>query len=80
MLWPAEHGRTGWDLSQYYIFDQGAERAGALSSNISGLIYLGPVIYTYGTTALVAGNFGGQHAAVPRILGTQLRLGSSCAA
>jgi len=48
-LWPAEQGGTGWDLTQCYIFDQEFERAGALYPNPSGLIYLGPVIYTYGT-------------------------------
>lgn len=47
-LWPKEFGGTGWDLTQYYIFDQEMERAGALFPNPSGLIYFGPVLYTYG--------------------------------
>ena len=48
-LWPKEYGGTGWDLTRYYIFDQEMERAGALFPNPSGLIYFGPVLYTYGT-------------------------------
>lgn len=49
-LWPKEHGGTGWNLSRYYIFDQEMERACALNPNPSGLIYFGPVLYTYGST------------------------------
>ncbi len=48
-LWPKEYGGTGWSLSRYYIFDQELERACALNPNPSGLIYFGPVLYTYGT-------------------------------
>lgn len=47
--WPKEYGGPGWSVVQCYIFDEELERAGALYPIPSGLIYLGPVVYTFGT-------------------------------
>lgn len=47
--WPKEYGGPGWSVVQCYIFDEELERAGALNPIPSGLIYLGPVVYTFGT-------------------------------
>ncbi|MFT5441856.1 MAG: alkylation response protein AidB-like acyl-CoA dehydrogenase, partial [Myxococcota bacterium] len=47
--WPVEHGGTGWSPTQKYIFDEELERAGAMNVTPFGLLYVGPVIYTYGS-------------------------------
>ncbi len=47
--WPKEFGGTGWTPNQKYIFDEELERAGALNVVPMGLLYVGPVIYTFGT-------------------------------
>jgi alkylation response protein AidB-like acyl-CoA dehydrogenase len=47
--WPKEAGGTGWTSNQKYIFDEELERAGALNVVPMGLLYVGPVIYTFGT-------------------------------
>ncbi|MEM1106460.1 MAG: acyl-CoA dehydrogenase family protein [Pseudomonadota bacterium] len=47
--WPAEHGGPGWSLEEQYIFDQELERAGAPTVTPMGVIYVGPVIYTFGS-------------------------------
>jgi len=47
--WPKESGGTGWTSNQKYIFDEELERAGALNVVPMGLLYVGPVIYTFGT-------------------------------
>ncbi|MFZ3035521.1 MAG: acyl-CoA dehydrogenase family protein [Parvibaculum sp.] len=49
--WPKEAGGTGWTSNQKYIFDEELERAGALNVVPMGLLYVGPVIYTFGTDA-----------------------------
>jgi alkylation response protein AidB-like acyl-CoA dehydrogenase len=49
--WPKEAGGTGWTSNQKYIFDEELERAGALNVVPMGLLYVGPVIYTFGTPA-----------------------------
>ncbi|MCE9650254.1 MAG: acyl-CoA dehydrogenase family protein [Parvibaculum sp.] len=49
--WPKEAGGTGWTSNQKYIFDEELERAGALNVVPMGLLYVGPVIYTFGTEA-----------------------------
>lgn len=49
--WPVEHGGTGWTPTQKMIFDDELERAGALNPVPMGVIYVGPVIYTFGTEA-----------------------------
>ncbi|MDE0511885.1 MAG: acyl-CoA dehydrogenase family protein [Gammaproteobacteria bacterium] len=47
--WPQEFGGPGWSLIQRYIFDEELERAGAAKVIPMGLLYLGPVIYTFGS-------------------------------
>ncbi|PCJ69331.1 MAG: acyl-CoA dehydrogenase [Rhodobiaceae bacterium] len=47
--WPQEYGGTGWTPTQKYIFDDELERAGALSVVPMGLLYVAPVIYTFGS-------------------------------
>lgn len=47
--WPQEYGGTGWTAEQKYIFDDELEKAGALQISPFGIIYVGPVIYTFGT-------------------------------
>ena len=47
--WPVEHGGTGWTPTQKYIFDDELERAGAPSVVPMGLLYVAPVIYTFGS-------------------------------
>lgn len=49
--WPVEHGGTGWSPTQKYIFDEELERAGAMNVTPFGLLYVGPVIYTFGSEA-----------------------------
>ncbi|WP_188054209.1 acyl-CoA dehydrogenase family protein [Sphingosinithalassobacter sp. CS137] len=47
--WPAEHGGPGWTPAERYVFEQEMERAGAPPIIPMGIIYVGPVIYTFGT-------------------------------
>lgn len=47
--WPKGDGGTGWSANEKYIFDEELERAGALNVVPMGLLYVGPVIYTFGT-------------------------------
>jgi alkylation response protein AidB-like acyl-CoA dehydrogenase len=47
--WPVEYGGPGWSALQRYIFDEELERAGAPNVIPMSVIYLGPVIYTFGT-------------------------------
>ena len=47
--WPKADGGTGWSANEKYIFDEELERAGALNVVPMGLLYVGPVIYTFGT-------------------------------
>ncbi|MEM8920476.1 MAG: acyl-CoA dehydrogenase family protein, partial [Pseudomonadota bacterium] len=49
--WPTEYGGPGWSLEQQYIFDEELERAGVPTVTPMGVIYVGPVIYTFGTEA-----------------------------
>ncbi len=49
--WPAEHGGPGWSLAEQYVFDEELERAGVPTVTPMGVIYVGPVIYTFGTEA-----------------------------
>ncbi len=49
--WPVEHGGPGWSLEQQYVFDEELERAGAPTVTPMGVIYVGPVIYTFGSDA-----------------------------
>ncbi|MEL6387380.1 MAG: acyl-CoA dehydrogenase family protein [Pseudomonadota bacterium] len=49
--WPEEHGGPGWSLEQQYVFDEELERAGVPTVTPMGVIYVGPVIYTFGSDA-----------------------------
>ncbi len=49
--WPEEHGGPGWSLEQQYVFDEELERAGVPTVTPMGVIYVGPVIYTFGSEA-----------------------------
>ena len=47
--WPVEYGGPGWTDIQRYIFDEEMGRAGIPNVTPMGIIYLGPVLYTFGT-------------------------------
>src|SRR5690606_12702742 len=47
--WPAEFGGPGWTPLQRYLFDAELERAGAPNLLPMAVIYVGPVVYTFGT-------------------------------
>lgn len=47
--WPKEYGGSGWSIEEQYIFDEELERAGAPTVTPMGVVYVGPVIYTFGT-------------------------------
>ncbi|HBM89443.1 MAG TPA: acyl-CoA dehydrogenase, partial [Rhodobiaceae bacterium] len=47
--WPQEYGGTGWTATQKFIFDDELERAGAPNVIPMGLLYVAPVIYTFGS-------------------------------
>ena len=47
--WPVEHGGTGWSVTEKYLFDEELERAGAPPVVPMGLLYVAPVIYTFGS-------------------------------
>ena len=49
--WPTEYGGPGWSLEEQYIFDEELERAGVPTVTPMGVIYVGPVIYTFGSEA-----------------------------
>lgn len=49
--WPKEFGGPGWSIEEQYIFDEELERAGAPTVTPMGVIYVGPVIYTFGSKA-----------------------------
>jgi alkylation response protein AidB-like acyl-CoA dehydrogenase len=47
--WPREYGGPGWTITQRFIFDEELERAGVPNVSPMGLLYVAPVIYTFGT-------------------------------
>ncbi|MEM1088418.1 MAG: acyl-CoA dehydrogenase family protein [Pseudomonadota bacterium] len=47
--WPKEHGGPGWSLEEQYVFDEELERAGVPTVTPMGVIYVGPIIYTFGS-------------------------------
>jgi alkylation response protein AidB-like acyl-CoA dehydrogenase len=49
VTWPAAYGGPGWDVTRRYIFEEEMDRAGAPNGIPMGVIYVGPVIYTFGT-------------------------------
>jgi alkylation response protein AidB-like acyl-CoA dehydrogenase len=50
-LWPKEYGGTGWSITQRFIWEQEASRAGTLPPLAFSVTMVGPVIYTYGNEA-----------------------------
>lgn len=46
--WPAEHGGTGWNVTQKHIWEEEVSRAGAPRLMAFGLSMVGPVIYQFG--------------------------------
>ena len=49
--WPEEYGGPGWTLEEQYIFDEELERAGVPTVTPMGVVYVGPVIYTFASDA-----------------------------
>ena len=49
--WPKEHGGTGWDLKQQYIFEQERVAAWAPGPLIFNIDMVGPLFIRYGTPA-----------------------------
>lgn len=49
--WPQEFGGPGWTLAQQQIFEIECLRAGAPPPSPQGLHLVGPIIYTFGSTA-----------------------------
>jgi hypothetical protein len=49
--WPSEYGGPGWSLEEQYVFDEELERAGVPTVTPMGVIYVGPIIYTFGSDA-----------------------------
>lgn len=47
--WPEEFGGPGWSIEEQYVFDEELERAGAPTVTPMGVVYVGPVIYTFGS-------------------------------
>lgn len=47
--WPEEYGGPGWSVAEQYVFDEELERAGVPTVTPMGVVYVGPVIYTFGT-------------------------------
>ncbi len=45
--WPKDHGGPGWTIEQQYIFDEELERAGVPTVTPMGVVYVGPVLYTF---------------------------------
>ncbi len=49
--WPKEYGGTGWDITRQFIFDSERAAAGVRDVIPFGLKMVGPVIYTFGSSA-----------------------------
>jgi hypothetical protein len=47
--WPKEHGGPGWDAARRYIFEEEMDRAGVPGLLPMAILYVAPVIYTFGT-------------------------------
>jgi alkylation response protein AidB-like acyl-CoA dehydrogenase len=47
--WPVEAGGCGWDPTRRYIFEEEQDRAGVPNLIPMAIIYVAPVIYTFGT-------------------------------
>ena len=48
-FWPKEHGGTGWSDRQRYIWEVECARARAPWLPFMGILFVGPVIFTFGT-------------------------------
>ena len=49
--WPLEHGGTGWDIQQHYIFLEECRLANAPNPVMMGVQMLGPMLMHFGTEA-----------------------------
>jgi len=49
--WPVEHGGTGWNAEQHFIFNEEMKRAGAPPMPFQGPILVGPVVIAVGSEA-----------------------------
>ncbi|MCA8898058.1 MAG: acyl-CoA dehydrogenase family protein, partial [Hyphomonas sp.] len=49
--WPVDYGGPGWSIEEQYVFDEELERAGVPTVTPMGVVYVGPVIYTFGSDA-----------------------------
>ncbi len=49
--WPLEHGGTGWDIQQHYIFLEECRLANAPNPVMMGIQMLGPMLIEFGTEA-----------------------------
>ncbi len=49
--WPSEYGGPGWSLEQQYVFDEELERAGVPTVTPIGVVYVGPILYTFASQA-----------------------------
>tara|TARA_R110001606_G_scaffold305327_3_gene452632 strand:- start:343 stop:1527 length:1185 start_codon:yes stop_codon:yes gene_type:complete len=45
--WPVEYGGPGWSVEEQYVFDEELERAGVPTVTPMGVVYVGPVLYTF---------------------------------
>jgi len=45
--WPEEYGGPGWSVEEQYVFDEELERAGVPTVTPMGVVYVGPVLYTF---------------------------------
>lgn len=46
--WPKEHGGTGWNIVQHWIWDNELTRYNVPPTITFGALMIGPIIYTYG--------------------------------
>ena len=45
--WPEAYGGPGWSVEEQYVFDEELERAGVPTVTPMGVVYVGPVLYTF---------------------------------
>ncbi|MET1117207.1 MAG: acyl-CoA dehydrogenase family protein [Comamonas sp.] len=50
--WPVEHGGTGWDLQQRYLFEEVTAQADCPPQYHHGIGHIGPVILHFGSEAI----------------------------
>lgn len=49
--WPEAYGGPGWSVEEQYVFDEELERAGVPTVTPMGVVYVGPVLYTFASEA-----------------------------